>query len=421
MATRVARAVPGLASACVFAAELAGAVFALRLFVDRLDGGIAGWMAGIVIASASVAIAAMAMTAVGIVSHAIRSRRQTRDEQVRRVWSDRWIDVVFGEAEVPVGPLPRPAVASLLDLRESLIGEPAEMVGSLMRDYGIESGLIESLEATHRTNASGQKTVIKPRRTLDRRLELLDELGRARTPKAVPTLMSAASDPEPEARHAGMRALARSVAAIGSEAERQAVAPEVVKVLHDARLSMGALAEAMELLGPAAQHVVAPVLERPHRYGNRMLIAALDTVGHLRLDELAEQAARFASSRRIPVRLAALHALTKLERLPVAVAPTIQRAFHDRNPAIRVEAARAAKLLDTKTAIYYLEELLCDEDWTVRRVAATTLAGLGGPGIRTLIATSLVHGDHRARSITTQVLVESRSAAELEAEPEKVG
>jgi HEAT repeat protein len=422
VARRIARGVPGLSAACVFAGEMAGAILVLRLFIDQLEArGVVGWAPVFVAVAASVALTAMAMTALGIVLHAIRSRREGRDEQIRRVWSDRWIDVVFGEAEAPAGPLSHPAVASLLDLRESLIGEPAEMVGSLMRDYGIETGLIERLEATHRTNASGRKTVIKPRRSLDRRLELLDELGRARTPRAVPTLMSAASDPEPAARLAGMRALARSVAAIASDSERQAVAAEVVKVLHEARLSMGALAEAMELLGPAAPYVVAPILERPHRYGNRMLIAALDTVGHLRMNELAPDVSRFASSRRIPVRLAALHALTKLERLPAAVAPTIQRAFRDRNPAIRIEAARAAKLLETKTAIYYLEDLLCDEDWTVRRVAATTLASLGGPGIRTLIATSLVHGDHRARSIATQVLVESRSASELEAEPEKVG
>jgi len=95
--------------------------------------------------------------------------------------------------------------------------------------------------------------------------------------------------------------------------------------------------------------------------------------------------------------------------------------FDDREPAIRIEAARFGQHLEPKTAILYLEDLLCDRDWSVRRTAATTLASLGGPGIRTLIATSLVHGDHRARRIATQVLVEGRSEAELDQEPEKVG
>jgi HEAT repeat protein len=365
----------------------------------------------------------IAVAALHIAGRTVSSRRDGRVTQERSMWTDRWVDVVFGDAEPPAGPLSRSAVVSLLDLRESLVGEPAEMVVQLMRDYGIETKLIERLDRLNRKAeaSTGHKTVIKPRNALDRRLELLDDLGRARTPMAVPTLLDAASDPDPEARVAGMRALARSVAAIPADYDRRVAANEVLRALHDARLSQGSLSEAMELLGSAAPYVVAPILERSHHYGNRMLIAAIDTAGHQRMNELAPQIARYASSRRIEIRVAALHALTKMERLPVAVAPTIQKAFRDRNPAVRIEAARAAKLLETKTAISYLEDLLCDDDWTVRRVAATTLAGLGGPGIRTLIATSLVHGDHRARSTATQVLIESRSASELEFEPEKVG
>jgi HEAT repeat protein len=417
MTRRIAKTATDVLLSAAFAAEVGAGVLALRYSVRRLSAGGATTIAVVVAVVGCAALTLWAMTAGRILIAAFRSVRRDRNEHDRIVWSDRWIDIVFGEAEAPHGPLPKAAVDSLLDLRESLVGEPAEMVGSLMRDYGVETGLIEQLEQSRATS----KTVIKPSRALDRRLEVLDDLGRAQTPRAVPTLLRIAADPEPAARLAGIRALARSVAAIPTESERRAVAPEVLRVLQDAELSMGALSEAMELLGPAAQHVVGPILERPQRYGNRMLTAAIDTVGHLRMEEFSGDVARFASSKRTSIRLAAIHALTKVDRLPPSAAPSIQSAFRDRNASIRIEAARAAKLLETKTAIYHLEELLCDDDWTVRRVAATTLAGLGGPGIRTLIATSLVHGDHRARSIATQVLMESRSAAELEAEPEKVG
>jgi hypothetical protein len=407
------RAIPTIAVAGLVAAEIAGLVAVFRAFAER---NAASPMLLVVSATATLTLALLLLTAATIGARSRVTRRAGSDDAERVIWADRWIDVVFSEAEPPVGPLPAPAVRSLLDLRESLCGEPAEMVGSMMREYGIESRLIERLD-----RSAALKTVIRPRRALDHRLEAIDDLGRARTLNAVPTLLTVAADPEPATRLAGIRALARSVAAIPTERERRAVAGEVLAVLRDAPLSMGALGEAMELLGPAAVHVVAPILEHPHRYGNRMLVAALDTVARLRMDDMGSDVARYASSRRNAVRRSALHALTTLEHLPPVAASAVRTAFGDRDPAVRIEAARAAKLLEIKTAIYHLEELLCDEDWTVRRVAAMTLAGLGGAGIRTLIATSLVHGDPRARSIATQVLVESRSAAQLDFETEKVG
>jgi HEAT repeat protein len=192
-------------------------------------------------------------------------------------------------------------------------------------------------------------------------------------------------------------------------------------VLHTSGSTPAALAEAMELLGRASTDVIDVVLNDPESWGDRMVVAALVAAGHHRLRRSASNLTRFASSKSRDVRAAALHALGSLEHLPPPAATAVLRAFNDRDPAIRSEAARAARLLDPKRVIPPLEELMTDRDWTVRRIAATTLAELGGPGIRTLIATSLVHGDERARNVATQVLVESRTAAELSQEPEKVG
>ena len=350
----------------------------------------------------------IALTAANLVVQALRSRGVRRAEQARLMWADRWIDVVFAGHEPPHGPLDEPATESLLDLRESLDGEPAVAVDGLVRSYGIDTRLIDRLRRARTAH-------------LDEAIDALDGLGRARSSAAVPSLLIAATDPRRSARLMGIRALARSVAALETEAERAATAFSVARVMRNAKLPSTALGEAMGLLGPAAPHVVAEVLSHPARWGDQMVATSLDAVGRLELTQFTDEVVAFASSKQPPVRRAALHALTNLERLPASAAPIVLRAFRDTDESIRIEAARASHLLDKKTAISYLEDLLTDDDWTVRRTAATSLAGLGGPGVRTLIATSLVHGDQRARSMATQVLVESRSAAELHQEREKVG
>jgi hypothetical protein len=365
-------------------------------------------MTTIVTVAAIGTLVLVAAAAANLVVQALRSRSARRTEQARLVWADRWIDVVFAGHEAPAGPLDQPAAESLLDLRESLDGEPAEVVDSLVRSYGIDAGLIRRLRQVRTAR-------------LDECISVLDGLGRARSSAAVPSLLIAATDPRRSARLMGIRALARSVAALGSDAERAAVAFSVARVMRNAKLSSTALGEAMELLGRAAPHVVGEVLPHPARWGDQMVATALDAVGRLELTQFTDQVVAFAASKTTKVRRAALHALTSLERLPASAAPIVLRAFRDTDESIRIEAALASHLLDKKTAISYLEDMLTDDDWTVRRAAATTLAGLGGPGVRTLIATSLVHGDDRARSMATQVLVSSRSAAELHQEREKVG
>lgn len=362
-----------------------------------------GYVTLAVLGASAAGLLFAAFLQVAIEMRRVRAQRWLALDRV--AWSDRWIDVVFGDAVPPDGPLPPPASDSLLDLRDSLEGEPAEVVDSLVRSYGVDTALVQQLEVHSRSS----------------RFEVLDGLGRARSSRAVPKLIVVAADPEPDTRNAGIRALARSVAAIASPRDRKAAAVEVARVLRTSGSTPAALAEAMELLGQASTDVIELILNDPDSWDDRMVVAALEAAGHHRLEESASKVAGFASSKSRQVRAAALHALSDLEHLPRSAATAVLRAFNDRDPSVRSEAARAARLLDPKRVIPQLEELMTDRDWMVRRIAATTLAELGGPGIRTLIATSLVHGDERARNIATQVLVESRTAAELSQEPEKVG
>ena len=368
-------------------------------------------------AAAIVALVVLAVAAVALVSALALPERDRLRAQHRDRWADTWIGVVFGDAPEPDGPLNDVAIDTLLDLRESLIGEPAERVAELVHSYGIDTTI-------------ATKIALQPKRRPHLRLltndaaeraEILDDAGRARSPEVIPALLEHVRDAAPSEHGLGIRALARSVAAITNDADRRAVVPDVLRVLQESDLTQPALSEAIQLFGAATDHVVTMILSDPRRWGEGLIVAALEAAGLSQTTDHSRELTKFASAHRVAVRIAALHSLSKLQRLPAAAGAAVEKAFNDRNPAVRIEAAQLAKLLEPRTAITHLEELLCDREWSVRRAAATTLASLGGPGIRTLIATSLVHGDPRARSVATQTLVESRSESELHAEPETVG
>src|SRR5687767_10294600 len=115
-------------------------------------------------------------TTVNLVVQALRSAGQRRSEQARLAWADRWIDVVFAGHGSPAGPLDEPAIESLLDLRESLDGEPAVIVDGLVRSYGIDYQLIDRLRRARSAHVNDA-------------IDALDGLGRARSSAAVPSLL----------------------------------------------------------------------------------------------------------------------------------------------------------------------------------------------------------------------------------------
>ena len=86
------------------------------------------------VAAAAAVLAAgfmLVMVAQLIAEHR-RSTRASAHNRDRMASADRWIEVVFSGAKAPQDPLPAAAVDSLLDLRESLTGEPAQVVTSLV-------------------------------------------------------------------------------------------------------------------------------------------------------------------------------------------------------------------------------------------------------------------------------------------------
>lgn len=399
---------------------LAGLTWAFLLRRTGLGPDAFGLGEALVAAVAATALALMVLTVYTITYQVISSRRERRYAKEVLSWTDRWIDVVFGDDDLaPAGPLPAAGVDALLDLRESVSGEAAATIRKLVSGYGIDAGLIGRVRGHLRGPAVESDGTDEPRRKrlaaalspegFASRLDALDGLARARSPEAVPTLMAAATDPDPAVRMMAVRALARSASAIPHDPDREAAAAQIVELLHAAEVSSGAIGEALQLLEDAAPYAVAQILDDPQRFGHRFVCAALDAIGRLGLTEFVHIVVRFADHRRIAVRAAAIRALGDLGRITSRAQPVIRHALRDRNEVVRIEAARAARLLDPKAAVRSLRPLLEDPAWTVRRVAAASLAAVGEPGRRVLTETALEHTDPHARSVASQVLVESRA------------
>lgn len=401
------------------AVGLAALTWAFLLRRSGLATPTFGVKTALVLAVGATALALTVLTVYTVAYQVVSTRRQRRYTADMLIWSDRWIDVVFSGELPPPPPLPQAAVDALLDLRESVRGDAAQRVQELVSAYGIDTELINRVRgslARHLgpvdgpmpTHKEAMGTALTPG-SFAKRLDALDGLARARSPIAVPTLMLATRDPDPAVRLMATRALARSASAIENNNARETAAQEIVELLHTAQLGGSALGEALQLLDAAAPYAVARILADPQRYGHRFVCAALDAIGRLGLTDFVHIVVGFADNRRVSIRAAAVRSLAELGRIPHQAQRAIRLACHDRNESVRLEAARAARLLEGHTAIRLLKPMLDDHAWSVRRVAAASLAAVGDAGRQVLTETALEHHDPHARSVASQVLVESRA------------
>lgn len=388
------------------AVVLAGLLWAFLVRGTELipDSSVVGQ--AIVIAVAATALGLMVLSVHTITYQVIRSRRDLRYAHDVRSWTDRWIDVLFAGSAPPPGPLPPAAVDAILDLGESVRGDAATTIRELVVAYGIDTSLISQVKLAPAVRPEGPAT----------RIGALERLARARSPEAVSTLMAAADDPDRAVRVMAVRALVRSASTIPDAAARQAATERIVDLLRASEVSGSALDEALQLLEDAAPFAVSYILGDAGRFGPRFVCAALDAIGRLGLSEFVHTVASFADHRRIAVRAAAIRSLTDLGRIPSNALPAIRQGLHDRNEVVRIEAARSARLLDPEIAVQALRPLLEDGAWTVRRVAAASLAAVGEPGRTALTETALEHRDPHARSAASEVLVSSKASVDVPAE-----
>lgn len=321
---------------------------------------------------------------------AFRDNRELLGARQHAFWLKRWTAVLFGGKAPPQAPLPSESVAALLDLKDSLDGEEAEMAFDLVRYYGFEATLVARL-------ASRRRSV---------RLAALESLGKLRSPDTLPLLLAAAKDPYPPLRYRALRAVARTVAVLPPGAGRERAAAALLEALKEAALPLKATEELLMLLGAAAPGPVAEIL-RSYASESYQRVA-LEVAGRLGLGELGGDVARFISAPNPELRAAALKALSRLGSLPPGLRLALGAASRDEADFVRAQAARAVALLPQAEALSALYAALGDRSWWVRRAAAQTLLALGEEGEARLSEAEAEHPDRYGRDAARQALLDAQ-------------
>jgi HEAT repeat protein len=388
-------------------------IFVLRLADDLGAGDVDAFLAG------SVALTAAALLVIGVHIlgyHVFSSRRERGWQQRLDSWTERWVGVLFDTELPPPSPLPREAVESLLDLRETLVGTEGERLEWLMRRYGLAEELLHRSRAVDGPRPSGLVAPVR-RRRLSSRLDALEALAKARVGEAIEPLIGLLGDREPAVRIMSLRSLARTLARVPEGAPREAAAERFAEVIVGTDLPSGAIEESLLLLEATGPSVLGRLLSAAPvpahgrqsadvRLDDARLAKVLDAVGRLKVLPLVDQVAPFCGHPNPEVRAAALRALGMIGILPPGTEQAAAAALIDPVEYVRIQATRTASLLPRVGAEQALWTRLADESWWVRRAAAQTLLGLGADGPSLLERAGREHDDRYARHMAVQVLLD---------------
>ena len=388
-------------------------IFVLRLADDLGAGEVGAFLAG------SLALTAAALLVIGVHIlgyHVFSSRRERGWQQRLDSWTERWVGVLFDTELPPPSPLPREAVESLLDLRETLVGTEGERLEWLMRRYGLAEELLHRSRAVDGPRPSGLVAPVR-RRRLSSRLDALEALAKARVGEAIEPLIGLLGDREPAVRIMSLRSLARTLARVPEGAPREAAAERFAEVIVGTDLPSGAIEESLLLLEATGPSVLGRLLSAAPvpahgrqsadvRLDDARLAKVLDAVGRLKVLPLVDQVAPFCGHPNPEVRAAALRALGMIGILPPGTEQAAAAALIDPVEYVRIQATRTASLLPRVGAEQALWTRLADESWWVRRAAAQTLLGLGADGPSLLKRAGREHDDRYARHMAIQVLLD---------------
>lgn len=330
---------------------------------------------------ASVVVSALNLTALNVIAvtliilllHVVSAARKDRD----RASSETWLrhiggEVLAGGASVP-SRAPRAALEALLQLQDTLSGEPHAATTELLRKADV-------LRAT----AIGSR--------LTTRFALLDAfetLARARLPEALPRLFPYLGHRDPTVRFAAARACAR---------------------VADAETTRD-LAERLATLrfGPRAWLEVLLLLRSPDAVVDRLLDsadhaarwAAIETAGRRHLLRFAEHVADLIGDADPEIRAAALRALAKLGYPPLGREGLLLAATQDGTDYVRLQAVRVLALVSDAWVAPVLWQRLGDPSFYVRQAAAHALEAVDADLLRQASAS---HPDRFARSMALQEL-----------------
>ncbi len=334
-------------------------------------------------------IALVMLTSYVLAYHIISAVRERQVADRVSSWTEQWIRAIYEEGPLPEAPLPPEAEEAALSLRDLLEGEESDWLAEGLERSGVAASLLRRL-------GSSRLTV---------RMDALEGLARARLPSTLGPVIHVMASPRPVLRLMAARAAARTVSSWSGPGVDEAIR-SFTGALMTCELPVGAAGEMLVLLERSAPAAVARLLTQSDT-PTFLLRAALDSVGRLRLVELAYETGTRVTHRDREVRSAALRALGRLGRVPLRARDAVVIALTDDTEFVRVQAARAAAFVAASDALVALYESLGDLSWWVRRASAESLLHLGRQGISVLVRAARLHPDRFAREMAAQVLLDS--------------
>jgi HEAT repeat protein len=273
-------------------------------------------------------------------------------------------EVVLGgrPALEALGPLLRPGdrgllLRLLLEQLPLVRGAARQCLGRALEELGFVEEWIEALRS--------------PRWW--RRAESAENLGLARSERAVGPLVTALEDPVPEVR---LRA-ARALGCLGGHA---ALGPLVEALAHPDRWSALRIAD---ILTSAGREAVEEIVERWESLDVPARRAAVEVLGQVReLSALPFLLTCLRDSEDPELRARSAHALGLLA--DPAAAGALALALEDPRWPVRAMAAKALGRLGGRRAVPPLAAAVSDGAWWVRANAAEALRSLGAEGLAAL-------------------------------------
>jgi HEAT repeat protein len=375
----------------IFSLEVLSLAFATWSFSRHLFGFVPyKEIQGVLVGAVAVTAAALALLSGYILAyHALSLSRERRSRQRVQMWTERWIQGLFGDGSFPEAPLSPEAQEAAIALRELVGGDQGMELAARLEEAGVGQSLVRRLGSRRRTV----------------RLDALETLARARLPTAFAAVNYLLHHPQPVVRLMAGRAAARTLA-IWNGSARDVGVISFADSLAGAELPAGAVTEVLILLQDAAPAVIARMMADPNLSAPPTR-ACLDAVGRLGLVQLAYEAGSRITHANAEVRAAALRALGRLRRVPARARDAVVIALADDTEFVRIQAARAAAFVQEENALTALYESLGDPSWWVRRASAESLLGRGDWGVGALQKAAASHPDRYAKDMAAQVLLDA--------------
>jgi len=374
----------------VFGAEAVGILLLSFAFLGRLFGLVHyGTIVEVAVLFVILTCVALAVVMMHVLVYCAISAHRDRNRRTRaQAWTDLFVAWLFDRSVNVPARMPREGVEALLELRENISGDDGVALGELIENLGVIDTLLRRARS----------------RRLATKLQAIEGLAKARSPRGLDLAYELLSDPTPVVRFMATRVIARTLA-VTPEPDSQ----RFIDALHARELPGGVVEEALLLLDDVAPSVIGTILT-DGKSTLSLVRAALDAAGRLFATPIAKVApavARWVASEEPELEAAAMQCAARMHLRDPSLTEPIARAATAETEFVRLQATRALAVIKQERALPALWDRLHDSSWWVRHAAADTLQALGPPGIAELRRARTEHPDRYARQMAHHVLLET--------------